>query len=160
MDYTLNLEDSINRSDTNTSFCYTNYSYLNPSAHLYKVSSIYIYINKKTKGNEIVVLTLLLLLLVEVGAPFAPAPTSAAPWPPAPNMAPGPNSVPGRPFWGGGGGGNAVKGGATKPSCPPVESWEPCGSGGRRGRQRQLNIYSQWAFYSDCSSLTEREWGG
>lgn len=47
---------------------------------------------------EHMVLTLLLLVVVVVVPPLAPAPTSAVPWPPAANMAPGPNSVPGSPF--------------------------------------------------------------
>lgn len=85
-------------------------------------------------------LTLLLVVVVVVVAPLAPAPTSAVPWPPAPNMAPGPNSAPGSPFWGGGGGGNAEKGGATNPSCAPVESWEPCSSSGEGGGEEGDNM--------------------
>lgn len=78
-----------------------------------------------------------MLLLGVVAAPLAPTPSSAEPWPPAPNMAPGPNSAPGSPFWGGGGGGKAAKGGATRASCPPVESCEPCGANrwGAEGRR-------------------------
>lgn len=87
------------------------------------------------------VLTLLLAAAVVVVAPLAPAPTSAVPWPPAPNMVPGPNSAPGSPFWGGGGGGNAAKGGATNPSCPPVESWEPCRGEKGRGREGKETTY-------------------
>lgn len=106
------------------------------------------------------VLTLLLAVAVVAVAPLAPTPTSAVPWPPAPNMAPGPNSVPGSPFWGGGGGGNAEKGGATNPSCPPVESWEPCSSGeGRKGEERAEYVISK-PLTKGCSFLMKVEWRG
>lgn len=100
---------------------------------------------------------LTLLLLGVVAAPLAPTPSSAAPWPPAPNMAPGPNSAPGSPFWGGGGGGKVAKGGATRASCPPVESCEPCGAN-RRGAEGRRDGGTLAFVLGECFSAANAAW--